>query len=74
MLFAMYVLGVPLSGFLAWVFSGAFHTADIEGRHFRRVLSAVAGFLWPLLLAGVVQMLAVLALVRVRQFAAAQTV
>lgn len=73
MLFAMYLLGVPPSGLLAWVFSGAFHTADVEGRHVRRALSAIAGFLWPLLLAGVVQMLAVLALLRVRQFSAPQT-
>lgn len=56
MLGALYLVGVPLFGFLAWVFSDAAHAGGTDDRTFRRLLSAVTGALWPLILVGVAQL------------------
>ena len=56
---ALYLVGVPLFAFLAWVFSEALHAGELDDRHFRHLLSVLAGALWPLMLVGVGQMLGV---------------
>jgi hypothetical protein len=63
-LLTMYVLGVPVFGFLAWAFSGAGYVGQLDDRHSRRLLSVVAGFLWPLILVGMAQLVGIRLLVK----------
>jgi hypothetical protein len=54
---ALYLLGVPVFAFLAWVFSVAAHDGKLDGRHSRRLISVLTGVLWPVVLVGIAQML-----------------
>jgi cation transporter-like permease len=61
---ALYLMGVPVFAFLAWVFSEALHVGEPDDRPSRRLISVLAGVLWPVMLVGVAQMLGVWALAR----------
>lgn len=65
MLGALYLVGIPVFAFLAWVFSEAVHVGERDDRASRRLFSVLAGMLWPVVLVGVAQMLGVWALARV---------
>lgn len=67
MLGAMYLMGVPVFAFLAWMFSEAVHVGDLDDRPSRRLVSVLAGVLWPVVLVGVAQMLGVWTLARFSQ-------
>ena len=45
MLGALYLIGVPVFAFLAWVFSVATHDGKLDDRHSRRLISVLLG-LW----------------------------
>jgi hypothetical protein len=64
---AMYLVGVPVFAFIAWIFSEALHVAQVDDRPSRRLLSVLAGVLWPVMLVGVAQMLGVWMLARLSQ-------
>ena len=64
---ALYLMGVPVFAFLAWVFSEAVHVSDLADRPSRRLVSVLAGVLWPVVLVGVAQMLTVWILARLSQ-------
>jgi hypothetical protein len=51
----LYLTGMPLFVFLAWVFSEAFHPGEAVRNGIRLPLIAAAGLLWPVLLVGVAQ-------------------
>jgi hypothetical protein len=53
---ALYLLGVPVFAFLAWVFSVATHDGKLDDRHSRRLISVLAGVMWPLVLVGIAQL------------------
>ncbi len=55
MLLYLYLTGMPLFCFLAWVFSDAFHPGEAVRARVRLPLIAAAGILWPVLLVGVAQ-------------------
>ena len=67
MLGVLYLTGVPVFAFLAWVFSEALHVGELDDRPSRRLFSVLAGVLWPVVLVGVAQMLFVWALARSSQ-------
>ena len=67
MLFSMYALGVPVFGFLAWIFSEAVHVGKVDDRRSRGLVSMLAGALWPVMLVGVAQMLGMWILARLSQ-------
>ncbi len=67
MLGALYLMGVPVFAFLAWVFAEAVHDSNLDDRHSRRLVSVLAGVLWPVVLVGVAQMLGVWMLARFSQ-------
>ena len=56
MLFYLYLAGMPLFTFLAWVFSEAFHPGEAVRARVRGPLIIAAGILWPVLLVGVAQL------------------
>jgi hypothetical protein len=51
----LYVTGMPLFTFLAWVFSDAFHAGEAVRDRIRIPLIVASGLLWPVLLVGVAQ-------------------
>lgn len=55
MLLYLYLTGMPLFVFLAWVFSEAFHPGEAVRNRVRLPLIVAAGILWPVLLVGVAQ-------------------
>ena len=57
--FYLYVTGMPLFAFLAWVFSDAFHAGETVRDRVRIPLVLASGLLWPVLLLGVAQIQAV---------------
>jgi len=57
--FYLYVTGMPLFTFLAWVFSDAFHAGEAVRDRVRIPLVLASGLLWPVLLLGVAQIQAV---------------
>jgi hypothetical protein len=61
---ALYLMGVPVFAFLAWVFSEAVHVGNSDDRPSRRLTSVLAGVLWPVMLVGLIQMLGVWTLTR----------
>jgi hypothetical protein len=61
---ALYLMGVPVFAFLAWVFSEAVHVGSSDDRPSRRLTSVLAGVLWPVMLVGFIQILGVWALAR----------
>ena len=63
----LHYLGVPVFGFLAWIFSEAVHVGATDARHSRRLVSILAGALWPVLLVGVAQLLGGWILARLSQ-------
>lgn len=67
MLGGLYLVGVPVFIFLAWVFSEAVHVSELDDRHSRRLVSVLAGVLWPVVLVGVAQMMGLWILARVSQ-------
>lgn len=64
MLGALYLVGVPVFIFLAWVFSEAVHVSESDDRSSRKLVSVLAGALWPVLLVGVAQLLGLRILAR----------
>jgi hypothetical protein len=58
-LFYLYLIGMPLFAFLAWVFSEAFHAGETVRDRVRLPLVVASGLLWPVLLVGVAQIQAV---------------
>jgi hypothetical protein len=58
-LFYLYLTGMPLFAFLAWVFSEALHAGDTVRDRVRAPLIIASGLLWPVLLVGVAQIQAV---------------
>jgi hypothetical protein len=63
----MYLTGVPVFAFLAWVFSEAVHVDNLDDRPSRRLISVLAGIVWPVVLVGVAQLLGVWMLARLSQ-------
>ncbi|MBB3601455.1 hypothetical protein FHT40_001088 [Mycolicibacterium sp. BK556] len=59
LLVLLYVTGMPLFIFLAWVFSEAFHAGETVRDRVRFPLIVASGLLWPVLLVGVAQIQAV---------------
>ena len=59
MLFYLYVTGMPLFTFLAWVFSEALQAGETVRGRVRIPLIVASGLLWPVLLVGVAQIQAV---------------
>jgi hypothetical protein len=57
--FYLYVTGMPLFTFLAWVFSDTFHAGEAGRGRVRIPLVLASGLLWPVLLLGVAQIQAV---------------
>ncbi len=57
MLGALYLIGIPVFVFFAWVFSEAVHVREFDDRNSRILVSVLAGALWPVMLVGVAQML-----------------
>ncbi len=55
MLFYLYLTGMPLFTFLAWVFSEASHAGETVRDRVRVPLVVASGLLWPVLLLGVAQ-------------------
>lgn len=55
MLVYLYVTGMPLFTFLAWVFSDACQSGDRQPDRVRVPLIVASGLLWPVLLIGVAQ-------------------
>ncbi|WP_445167437.1 hypothetical protein ACTXG7_27150 [Mycolicibacterium sp. Dal123E01] len=55
MLVYLYITGMPLFTFLAWVFSDAADAGERVKDQIRFPLIAFAGLLWPVLLLGVAQ-------------------
>jgi hypothetical protein len=51
----LYITGIPLFTFLAWVFSDAAEAGEKVKDRVRFPLIALAGLLWPVLLLGVAQ-------------------
>jgi hypothetical protein len=51
----LYITGMPLFTFLAWVFSDAADAGEKVTDRIRLPLIAAAGLLWPVLLVGVAQ-------------------
>jgi hypothetical protein len=64
---ALYLMGVPVFAFLAWVFAEAVHDSNLDDRPSPRLVSVLAGVLWPVVLVGVAQMLGVWVLARFSQ-------
>ena len=67
MLSALYLIGVAVFAFLAWVFSEAANVGESDDRPSRCLLSVLAGVLWPVVLVGIGQMLFVWVLARSSQ-------
>jgi hypothetical protein len=57
--FYLYVTGMPLFTFLAWVFSDAFYAGEAVRNRVRISLVLASGLLSPVLLSGVAQIQAV---------------
>jgi hypothetical protein len=51
----LYVTGMPLFVFLAWLFSEAFNAGDTVRGRIRIPLIMVSGLLWPVVMIGVAQ-------------------
>ena len=64
---ALYLMGIPVFAFLAWVFAEAVHDSNLDDRPSPRLVSVLAGVLWPVVLVGVAQMLGVWVLARFSQ-------
>lgn len=56
MLLYLYLTGIPLFMFLAWVFSDSLHAGEDVRERSRIPLIITAGVLWPVLLVGVAQL------------------
>lgn len=56
MLLYLYLTGIPLFMFLAWVFSDSLHAGEDVRERSRIPLIITAGALWPVLLVGVAQL------------------
>lgn len=55
MVFYLYLTGMPLFVFLAWVFSEAFNAGETVHDRVRIPLIVASGVLWPVLVVGVAQ-------------------